>query len=36
LQAVDIGQHARDTCPNQIMVIDNQHPNQADTPPNDS
>ncbi|MDT4879531.1 hypothetical protein FQZ97_1152150 [compost metagenome] len=31
LQAIDIGQHARDACSNQIVVIDHQHPNQADS-----
>jgi hypothetical protein len=31
LQAIDVGQHARNACTNQIMVIDHQHPNQADT-----
>ncbi len=36
LQAFNVGQHARDTCPNQIVVIDNQHPNQADTSPSNS
>ncbi|MNE10269.1 hypothetical protein D3C80_1029730 [compost metagenome] len=31
LQAIDIGQHARDARTHQIVVIDHQHPNQADT-----
>jgi len=31
MQPVDIPQHATDACANQIVVVDHQHPNQADT-----
>jgi hypothetical protein len=31
MHTIDIGQHAGNTCAHQIVVIDHQHPNQADT-----